>query len=271
MLNVQEVAEINNITSCKKKVEEVDHTGHIFLTDAAFSKSPYWIWEVLYAPYTPGGTLLFICRAHLACRYALHWKCSPDWRRNALHQCTFFCWIKWDQRWIFFQLLFPLQCETGNVTSPEFQVQTEQTTSHFIYLLNSIYMIGSLLLFLHKDIWPEVYWLNFWLGAACWIFFGKASGVVYLRWSDVLPSDRGGWAESRNPGPGGWLVQYSIDVWCWPYSCMSLAHAERSKCLFGGLHALTHFNVSFHSQHTITKPPRSRGSEQPFWLWEWLN
>lgn len=163
-----------------------------------------------------------------------------------------------------FSAFIPSAMETGNVTSPEFQVQTEQTTSHFIYLLNSIYMIGSVLLFFCKDIWPEVYWLNFWLGAACWIFFSKPSGVVYLRWSDILPSERGGWAESRNPGPGGWLVQHSIDVWCWPYSCMSLAHAERSKCLFGGLHALTHFNVSFHSQHTVTKPPAAGAQSNHF-------
>lgn len=100
------------------------HRTH-FLTDAAFSKSPYWIWEVLYAPYAPGGTLLFICQAHLACRYVLHWKCSPDWRRNALHQCTFFCWIKWDQRWIFFQLFFPLQWRQGTL-----QVQNLKFRQH---------------------------------------------------------------------------------------------------------------------------------------------
>lgn len=100
--------------------------------------------------------------------------------------------------------------------------------------------------------------------------FSKPSGTAYLERSDILPLDKGGWAGSRNPSPGGWLIQYSADVWSWPYCCMSLVHAERSKCLFGGLHAPAHFNVPFHSPYTITKP-RSRGSEPPFWLLEWLN
>lgn len=38
----------------------------------------------------------------------------------------------------------------------------------------------------------------------------------------------------------------------------------------GRLHAPSHLNVAFPFQHTLTKP-RSRGSEQPFWLWESLN
>lgn len=147
-----------------------------------------------------------------------------------------------------FSPFLPSAMETGNVTRLEFKVQTARTTSHFIYLLNSFYMIGSVLFRMARSILVLT-----WCGMLDF-FLGSPRGLVYLRWSDILPADRGGRAESRNPGPGGWLVQYSIDVWCWPYSCMSLAHAERSKCLFGGLHALTHFNVSFHSQHTITKP-----------------
>lgn len=182
-----------------------------------------------------------------------------------------FLWNQMRSKVDIFSAFTPSAMETGNVTSPEFKVQTAHTTSHFIYLLKSFYMIGPVLLFFCEDRSILVELLTWCSMPGFFFFFGKPSGVVYLRWSDILPADRGGWAESRNPGPGGWLVQYSIDVWCWPYSCMSLAHAERSKCLFGGLHALTHFNVSFHSQHTITKPPAAQGSEQPFWLWEWLN